>query len=295
MRRGFVGLIILGVILGSVTYSYADQIWLLTIKDLVALTGFHKGEIDLTWTVPKLEVEQGKITEYLVKWSYDSIKTDEEFENATEYPQAWIPLSEDEIENHTLTGLIPGTLYYISIKAKDEKGQWGYVSNYRPPPASWDCARAVARTQVIGVCIEGSYNFGEVKAGEDAVSMDCFLVKNIGEENLTFSLSLINPPGWEAMQTVPTGYNTYILNVMFNSAQPESGDFNETQHSLSTTPVECGLSPYGRFAGDEDGVDVPPPPGPGETKHLWVQFKAPQTTSVVSPQKISICVSIQSP
>ncbi len=289
MKKNFVGLIILGIILGIATYGYADQKGLLTIKDFVALTGFHKGEIDITWTVPTLEESQGNVVEYEVRYSsYNAIKTDTEFINATEYPQTWVPLLEDEIEKHTLTGLDPGTLYYVSIKAKDELRQWGYVSNYLPEPATWDCARAVARAKTIGACIEGSYDFGEVKAGSSAVSTDCFRVKNIGDAILTFSLNLKNPPGWTAIQSEPTGHNTYIVNVMFNSVQPASGDFNEIQHSLSITPVECGSSTTGRFAGDEDGVSIPA----GGTRHLWVQFKAPQTTSVGAPQKIFICVSI---
>ena len=55
--------------------------------------------------------------------------------------------------------------------------------------------------------------------------------------------------------------------------------------------VECGSSPNGKFAGNENGVAF----SSGEERHLWIQFKAPQTTSIGSPQTISICVSAQSP
>ncbi len=251
----------------------------LNIIDLVALTGFHKGEIDLTWTAPTGE---GAVIEYLVRYSESPIETEEDFGNATVYVQEpiWSPEIPGTKEKHTLN-LNPGTVYYIAVKAEDNLGNQGELSN-----TVGNCA--MARAQVIGISIEGAYDFGEVSVGEGIISTECFLVKNIGDEVLTCLLNLKNPPGWTAVQSEPTGHNNYILNVMFNSTAPAS--FSNSQHALSITPVECGTSPTGKFAGNEDGVAL----SPGEETDLWVEFKAPQTTSVGAPQAISICVSAQS-
>lgn len=319
MKKILRGLIVSSsIILGVIAYSYASPIYCLTIddvaqgngKELVAFPGFHKGEIEIRWIVPNILHDwQHGVASYEVRLSGSPIDTEQKFNNAAVYPQSWKPKAKGEEEKYFLTGLNPGQLYYVSIKATDnadsvEEPQvpediitqfgpppyQGNISNYDPDTGIGSCACAIARAQVIGVSIEGSYNFGEINIGGQAISSGCFSVKNIGDEIITCLLSLNNPPGWTAVQSQPIGHDQYILNVMFNSTKP--GSFNNNQHSLSIVPVECGTSPNGKFSGnDEDGVAL----SSGEVTHLWVEFKAPQTTSIGAPQTISICVSAQSP
>ncbi len=264
----------------------------LTITDLTVRTGFHKREIDLTWTAPTAE---GEVDEYIVKYSPQPI-TNDNFEAATTYEQVpkWEPNLPGIAEKHILTDLTPGTFYYVAIKAKDIAGNPGNLYYTKQEQSANKYRGAIARAQTIGACIEGSYDFGGIDAGDKLVSNECFVIKHIGDAVQTYSLNLIDPPGWKAIQSEPTDHNTYILNAMFNSEPPSPGDFNENQHALSTEPVECGSSVGGKFAGDdEDGVEVPI--GDEGERHLWVQFKAPQTSSIGAQQKISICVTVQSP
>ncbi len=304
--RGFI--ISSSIILGVIAYSYATSVpgYLLTLDDLAAYTGLDRGEIEITWRVPnELSDWQPGVASYEVRYSGSPIDTEEAYNNATIYSQTWTPKAKGELERYMLTGFNPGQLYYISIKATDNAvleevpeeiiaadgppPYEGYISNYDPYTGIGSCAYAIARAEIIGISIEGAYDFGEVSAGGDAISTQSFLVRNIGEGVLNCLLKLKNPPGWTAVQSEPIEHNRYILSVMFNSTRPSEGSFNNSQHALSTTPAECGSSPDGKFAGNEDGVGL----SVGEFVYLWVEFKAPQTTSIGSPQKISVCVSAQ--
>ncbi|MFH1784758.1 MAG: hypothetical protein ABH868_07735 [bacterium] len=135
------------------------------------------------------------------------------------------------------------------------------------------------------VRLSGSIDFGSVGLGEEAVSDEPLIIENIGNLPLTISLSIIDPEGWTSVNTFP-GYNTYVLNSIFNSLQAQHEDFNEEQHALAVAPRRSSTVV---FAGNQNGINVQP----GEVRSLWFEFRAPEGTNVATQQRIKLIVSIE--
>lgn len=112
------------------------------------------------------------------------------------------------------------------------------------------------------------------------------IVTNDGQEKETCALQLINPQSWQCSQTA-VGSDTYILNAAFSS---NAGNitWTEANHALSTAVVPCSDT---KFAGDQSGVNILP----GETRSLWLQFKAPDSTTVEGEQEIKVIINAQTP
>lgn len=111
-------------------------------------------------------------------------------------------------------------------------------------------------------------------------------VTNSGTAPQTYSLMVISPSGWSASQT-STGKETYILNACFAN-NPESISWNEINHALSEEPQK---STEIKFAADQAGIAV----SPAEQRLLWLQFKAPTTTSVTEEQRIEVIINAEFP
>ncbi|MBU0479255.1 hypothetical protein KKC91_11910 [bacterium] len=133
-----------------------------------------------------------------------------------------------------------------------------------------------------------SWNIGEIVPDSIITMEDTEKIRvlNDGEMNVTYSLHLTNPSGWQVSQS-DVGPDTYILNAAF-SEQLGNIFWKEENHALSTGPVICSET---KFAGDETGVGV----SPGEERTLWLQFKAPTATSVTIEQDIEVVVNAQVP
>jgi hypothetical protein len=131
----------------------------------------------------------------------------------------------------------------------------------------------------------GSWNIGIIEANGIAAMQeaDKITVRNDGNVNATYSLNLVDPQGWTALQA-QQGAETYILNAAFDT--DGSLEWQEAIHALSVEPV---MSNSTRFAGDQAGTNVEPS---GE-RTLWFQFKAPTQTSVDSEQSIQVIVSAE--
>ncbi|MHC5081242.1 MAG: DUF2341 domain-containing protein, partial [Planctomycetota bacterium] len=98
------------------------------IGDLAASQGTNTGEIDLTWTASGDDGTVGTASAYVVKYSTSAIDAGN-FDSATTYVQSWTPQASGNLENHTLTGLLAGELYYIAIKVADEIPNTSLISN----------------------------------------------------------------------------------------------------------------------------------------------------------------------
>ncbi len=109
--------------------SIYTQIAPAAIDDLAASTGTGNGEVDLTWTAPGDNGNLGTVAGYIVKYSQDTITDQTEFDNAITFPQSWIPKPSGETENHTVTGLIVGEIYYFAVEAVDSVPLQGAMSN----------------------------------------------------------------------------------------------------------------------------------------------------------------------
>lgn len=111
-------------------------------------------------------------------------------------------------------------------------------------------------------------------------------VTNDGQAKQSYSLQLINPVSWQDSQDF-VGSNTYILNAAFSS-DANNIVWNETNHALSTIATLCSTT---KFAGNQTGVEV----APGEQRNLWLQFKAPDSTTVDGEQEIKVIINAEMP
>ena len=137
--------------------------------------------------------------------------------------------------------------------------------------------------QNLSVSATGPIAFGTVVAATATVNGTASTVTNDGNVTETYSLNLTNPSGWTAVQAAP-GAEEYCLGAMFNSIEPGSGDFDYTNHALSTTSTACSVS---KFAGDRTGLSVLVT----ETRSLWFKFEAPTSTTVTTEQTIVVTIT----
>ena len=138
---------------------------------------------------------------------------------------------------------------------------------------------------VLSVNISGSVDFGTLQLGDEVVSAEALTVTNTGTITETFSLLLLDPSGWTAVQVNP-GDETYVLNAMFNTTKPLSLSFVESNHALSTIPQQCTAN---KFAGDETGAGV----SSADSRLLWFEFRAPTMTTIVDPQTIRLVITAE--
>lgn len=84
--------------------------------------------IHLTWTAPGDDGAIGTATQYDLRYSTATI-TAGNFGSATQWNTTPTPAVAGTSQTTTLTGLTPATTYYFAIKAVDNAGNWGTISN----------------------------------------------------------------------------------------------------------------------------------------------------------------------
>ncbi|WP_455393163.1 fibronectin type III domain-containing protein [[Eubacterium] cellulosolvens] len=87
--------------------------------------------INLTWTAPADNGSiaiSGPVTGYEIRYNTTEI-TNLTWSAARIFPQAMIPNTPGTLESIMVTGLAPTTTYYFAVKARDERPNWGWVSN----------------------------------------------------------------------------------------------------------------------------------------------------------------------
>ncbi len=100
------------------------------ITDLQAINPTNNS-INLTWHAPAdngSEVGSGPVTEYDIRY-YSSQVDNLTWDSATVVSQSITPSTPGTTELFTVLGLQPETTYYFAIKARDEKPNWGWISN----------------------------------------------------------------------------------------------------------------------------------------------------------------------
>ena len=110
-----------------------------TISNLSATTGDSSGTVNLTWTAPGDDGNQGTADHYEVKYHSQEI-TSANWDQADPYDdKTWSPpKSSGSAESRTVSGLTPGQTYYFAVKGVDEAGNKGGVSNSPPATAGSD-------------------------------------------------------------------------------------------------------------------------------------------------------------
>ncbi|MCX6829825.1 MAG: fibronectin type III domain-containing protein [candidate division Zixibacteria bacterium] len=127
------------VLSNVVTKATLDQIPPSPINDLTAAPGAQMGEILLSWTATGEDSTIGFAESYDLRYSLDSI-TEAVWYAATSYNDVPAPLSGGNIESLTMSGLVPGQLYHIGLKAKDHESNFSEISNVVSSVARFDFA-----------------------------------------------------------------------------------------------------------------------------------------------------------
>ena len=85
--------------------------------------------VTLRWTAPGDDSLSGRATRYDLRWSPSRVSTAGEFAAAT--PVSGVPLPQDAgaAETATVSGLVPGTTYWFSLRTLDEAGNVSILSN----------------------------------------------------------------------------------------------------------------------------------------------------------------------
>ncbi len=107
------------------------------ITDLVATTGTSNGMVNLKWTAPGDDGVVGRVAGYDVRYSANPITNDAG--DALD-PNDWAaatslalgvpsPLSAGSAQTMIVQGLVPGQIYWFAVKAVDEAGNEGALSN----------------------------------------------------------------------------------------------------------------------------------------------------------------------
>jgi hypothetical protein len=100
------------------------------ITDLKAIE-VTNNSINLTWTAPAdngTDAGSGAVSEYMIKMHSAEI-IDLNWTSATTISQTIIPKSPGLQEKFTVSNLQPETTYFFAVKARDERPNWGLISN----------------------------------------------------------------------------------------------------------------------------------------------------------------------
>ncbi len=99
------------------------------ITTLAAGSGSATGSVNLIWLSPGDDGNVGTAAAYLVRYAASPILTESDWNAATPVASGIpAPLPANSAQNMTITGLIPGSTYYFSIRAVDDVGNVGGLS-----------------------------------------------------------------------------------------------------------------------------------------------------------------------
>jgi len=85
--------------------------------------------VTLTWTAPGNDEYTGAASSYDIRFSLNPMGTEEDFANANIFGNVPKPNEAGTIEIFTASGLLPGTRYYFRIRAVDDWGNKGDLSD----------------------------------------------------------------------------------------------------------------------------------------------------------------------
>jgi len=111
-----------------VSATTPDEVPPATINDLSALTGENLGEIAIAWTAPGDDSASGVASAYVIK-VYEQLITDSTWDLAFVISDPPAPLAGGSPQSWVISGLDPGSLYYIGMKAVDNYSNVSGLSN----------------------------------------------------------------------------------------------------------------------------------------------------------------------
>ena len=246
--------------------------------------GVENGSIDLTWTSPGDDNDIGKVNNYVVK--YSTAKIVEATWNTSytyTFGQSWIPQSAGNLEENTITGLIPGAKYYVAIKSQDEVPNTSEISN---------SPLAFAQVMILSVSvIQPSHDFGIISVSTMVVIYSSTTVINDGNVPVTYSLHCSSsvPTNWAPVSTAPSNNAQFRLLGIFNgSVKPSSAEFNSLDDYLTLTP-RAATSDI--FSNNETGDNV----SINTIRGLWFRIETPLPNPVSTQQTITVTITAEQP
>jgi phosphodiesterase/alkaline phosphatase D-like protein len=128
--------------------------------------------VTLTWTTPGDDSLIGNATQFDLRYSTSPI-TAANFASATQFTGMPTPGTPGTVQNVTVTGLNPGTLYYFNIKTADDAGNWSLISNTasKTTAAAPDVVRpyAISNVSVTSVT-DTTANLSWTATGDDSLT-----------------------------------------------------------------------------------------------------------------------------
>jgi len=228
-----------------------DSVSPAAITNFVASTGANEGEIKLTWTATGDNGTSGTASGFIVKYSINPITSETDFNSATTYSQSWTPFPAGQTENRTISGLNPGTLYYVCIKVRDEANNFSGLSNTPSANAQVDLVKPAAITSLTAQsgANEGTINLQWIAVGDDGNTgiASSYVVKyspgNITNQTqfdaaATYAQSWTPKPAGQTENQILTGLangTTYYIAI-------EARDDNSNQGNLSNVPFAVATS-----------------------------------------------------
>ncbi|MDD3051317.1 MAG: fibronectin type III domain-containing protein [Candidatus Cloacimonetes bacterium] len=98
------------------------------VLSVVTGNALNNNTIRLSWIAPGDDGQEGTANHYIVKYSNQPLN-EENWENAITVANPPLPATSGSNQFMNVTGLNPGTIYYFAIKAFDEAGNGGELSN----------------------------------------------------------------------------------------------------------------------------------------------------------------------
>jgi len=100
------------------------------INSLSAASGASYGQVNLQWTAVGDNGNTGTATSYQVRYLRAPIKTETAWNSATPVTSGVpVPSAPGTVENMNVSGLTPSLVYYFAVRAVDDKGNLGPLSN----------------------------------------------------------------------------------------------------------------------------------------------------------------------
>jgi hypothetical protein len=99
------------------------------ITDLAATPGSSEGKVELSWTAPGDDGNEGTASKYYIKYLNTQIISETDWDSANEITNVPIPQPAGTSESFTLEGLTPGETFYFAIRTEDEVGNLAQISN----------------------------------------------------------------------------------------------------------------------------------------------------------------------
>ncbi len=226
---------------GNFSYAGPDISTPSAIADLFASTGDFKGQIALRWTAPGEGIagiaSSGTVSSYIVRYATFQI-TSGNFSapDVSTYTQTWQPQPYGNFQSYVMSGLSPGTSYYTAVKAVDEAGNTGDISNV-----------ALATATPAGAA-DGMSLYGE--SVSNTPKYRSWSPPNWGAQDNAFQTG--STIRWIALKSVPVAANQKIAGVLssdnnlkfikWNGQPPQA--WSDITPSPSPTP---GGSAYRNF------------------------------------------------